>query len=229
MINRIVIVGAGHAAGQLIASLRQLKFTGNITLIGEEPYLPYQRPPLSKKYLSGDLPVERLLFKPPGFYDDDNLEIRLNTRVVAIDRNSQTVATSSGETIPYDALVLALGSRVRPLNLPGSDLPGVHTLRTIDDVDAIRASLESARHLAIVGAGYIGLEVAAVARQMGRQVTVFEVADRVMSRVVSPEISDFYQIEHARRGVRLRLSPPGSQHYTVIRALSELKRLRETL
>ena len=206
MINRIVIVGAGHAAGQLIASLGQLKFAGKITLIGEESYLPYQRPPLSKKYLSGDVPAERLLFKPPSFYDTENIEIRLNTCVAAIDRDLQTVLTSSGETIAYDALVLALGSRVRQLTVPGSNLPGVHTLRTIDDVDAIRASLERGKHLAIAGAGYIGLEVAAVARQLGQDVTVFEMAERVMSRVVSPEISDFYQIEHTSRGVRLRLA-----------------------
>lgn len=205
MTEKIVIAGAGHAAGQLVASLKQQKFAGQILLVGDEPHLPYQRPPLSKKFLAGDLALERLYVKPESFYDDPQIELRLETRITEIDRGSKTLKTDSGD-IAYDKLILALGSRVRRLNIEGADLHGVHYLRSIKDVDGIRAELENRKHAVIVGAGYIGLEVAAVIRQAGLEVTVIEMADRVMSRVVSPETSDFYQIEHASQGVKLRLS-----------------------
>jgi len=175
-------------------------------LIGDEAYLPYQRPPLSKKFLSGDLAAERLYVKPPAFYDDPQIELRLETVITKIDRDSKTLRTESGDDISYDKLILALGSRVRRLTIDGADLAGVHYLRSIDDVDGIRAEMQNRKNAVIVGAGYIGLEVAAVTRQLGLDVTVIEMADRVMSRVVSPEISDFYQIEHTNQGVRLRLS-----------------------
>ena len=206
MTERVVIAGAGHAAGQLVASLKQQKFDGQIVLIGDEAYLPYQRPPLSKKFLSGDLAAERLYVKPPAFYDDPQIELRLETVITKIDRDSKTLRTESGDDISYDKLILALGSRVRRLTIDGADLAGVHYLRSIDDVDGIRAEMQNRKNAVIVGAGYIGLEVAAVARQLGLDVTVIEMTDRVMSRVVSPEISDFYQIEHTNQGVRLRLS-----------------------
>lgn len=205
MTERVVIAGAGHAAGQLVASLKQHKFAGQIVLVGEERYLPYQRPPLSKKFLSGDLLAERLFVKPKTFYDDPQIELRLETRAIEIDRGAKTLKTDNGN-ISYDKLILALGSRVRRLPIEGANLDGVHYLRNIRDVDAIRLDLQSRKHAVIVGAGYIGLEVAAVTRQLGLDVTVVEMADRVMSRVVSPEISDFYQIEHAGHGVKLRLS-----------------------
>jgi 3-phenylpropionate/trans-cinnamate dioxygenase ferredoxin reductase subunit len=203
--ERVVIAGAGHAAGQLVASLKQQKFAGQIVLVGDEPYLPYQRPPLSKKYLSGDLPAKRLYVKPASFYDDPQVELRLETRISEINRNRKTLKTNNGD-IAYDKLILALGSRVRRLDIEGADLDGVHYLRNIADVDGIRAELQHKKNAVIVGAGYIGLEVAAVIRQLGLGVTVVEMADRVMSRVVSPEISDFYQIEHTTQGVKLRLS-----------------------
>ncbi len=206
MTERVVIAGAGHAAGQLIASLKQQKFAGQIVLVGDEPFLPYQRPPLSKKFLAGDLPAERLYVKPATFYDDPQIEVRLETTIAAIDRNANRLTTGGGDDIPYDKLVLALGSRVRRLAVEGADLAGLHYLRSIADVEKIRAELSAAKRAVIVGAGYIGLEVAAVARQQGLDVTVVEMADRVMSRVVSAEISDFYQIEHAAHGVKLRLS-----------------------
>ncbi len=206
MKQRIVIAGAGHAAGQLVASLKQQKFEGQIVLVGDEPYLPYQRPPLSKKFLSGDLEAARLYVKPESFYTDAKVETHLNCTISAIDRDAKVLLTESGETIAYDKLVLALGSRVRRLSIEGADLDGVHYLRNIGDVDAIRAELGERKKAVIVGAGYIGLEVAAVLRQQGVDVTVIEMAERVMSRVVSPEISDFYQIEHASHGVKLRLS-----------------------
>ena len=204
--EKLVIAGAGHAAGQVVATLKQHQYAGHIMLLGDEAYLPYQRPPLSKKYLAGDLPAARLHFKPASFYDDPRIEVRLQTAITSIDRNKKSLRTESGEEITYDKLVLALGSRARRLPIAGADLAGVHYLRSIADVDGIRAELHSHSRAVIIGAGYIGLEVAAVLRQLGLEVTVVELAERVMSRVVSPEISDFYQREHTRQGVAFRLS-----------------------
>jgi len=206
MTDSVVIAGAGHGAGQIIASLKQHKFAGRIVLIGEESHLPYQRPPLSKKYLAGELTAERLHFKPASFYEDPQIDVRLNTRIDAIDRDAHQVRISEGESIAYDKLILAIGSRVRRVSVPGSQLPGVHYLRSIDDVDAIRDGIASSKRLVIVGAGYIGLEVAAVCRKLGMDVTVIEMQDRVMSRVVSANVSDFFQLEHTNQGVKLLLS-----------------------
>jgi len=202
----IAIVGAGHAAGQAIATLIQKKFDGRIVLIGDEPYLPYQRPPLSKKYLAGELATERLYVKPAAFYDDAQIELRLNTHVCNIDRGARQLTTNDDGEVAYDKLILALGSRVRKLQVKGSELEGIHYLRGIADVDAIRAAASTGERVVIVGAGYIGLEVAAVCRQRGLDVTVIEMAERVMSRVVSSEVSDFYQKTHNSHGVKLMLS-----------------------
>jgi len=204
--KQIVIAGAGHAAGQVVATLVQKKFAGNIVLVGDESFLPYQRPPLSKKFLAGEMPAERLFFRPASFYENAGADVRLNTRISAIDRAAKTLATANGEEIAYDTLVLATGSRVRVIPVEGTELAGVQYLRSIYDVNNIRAALEHAERVVIVGAGYIGLEVAAVTRQLGFDVTVIEMADRVMSRVVSPQISEFYQNEHSARGVKLELS-----------------------
>lgn len=206
MTSTVVIAGAGHAAGQVVASLRQKKFTGRIVLLGEESWLPYQRPPLSKKFLAGELSAERLYFKPKSFYDDPDIEIHLGTRITAIDCNNRSVTADDGNEFTYDKLVLALGSRPRPLPLPGADLAGIHYLRGIDDVLSIQSEIQEGRRLVIVGAGYIGLEVAAVTTQLGLEVTVVEMEDRVMSRVVSPQLSEFYQREHLAHGVTLKLS-----------------------
>ncbi|MDH3847225.1 MAG: FAD-dependent oxidoreductase, partial [Gammaproteobacteria bacterium] len=200
------MAGAGHAAGQVGVSLRQKGFDGNIVLVGEEAWLPYQRPPLSKKFLAGELPAERLYFKPADFYDDHEIDVRLETRITAVDRQQRFVVTAAGEQIAYDTLVFATGSRVRHIRVPGSDLEGVHYLRSIDDVSRIRADLVTARNVVIIGAGYIGLEVAAVIRELAYNVSVIEMADRVMSRVVAPVVSDFYKAEHEARGVNLLLS-----------------------
>ena len=216
---RIAIAGAGHAAGQAVATLRQQKFDGHIVLVGDEPYLPYQRPPLSKKFLAGELAPERLYFKPPGFYEDPQIDLRLETKVTAIDRDAKQLGTDSDGPVAYDKLLIATGARARALPIPGIDLPGVHMLRSIADVEAIRAALDASRRVVIVGAGYIGMEVAAVTRTLGLDVTVVEMTDRVMSRVVSPEISDFYQIEHTNRGVKLRLG-------TSVTALHGKRRVR---
>lgn len=206
MSKSVVIAGAGHAAGQVVTSLRQHNFEGRIVLVGDEPYLPYQRPPLSKKFLAGEMPAERLYVKPASFYEGAGVELHLDTTITAIDRDDQCLKTGEADPIAYDQLVLALGSRARQLPVEGARLQGVHYLRSIADVEGIRENMEAGRRLVIIGAGYIGLEVAAVAQQAGLDVTVIEMADRVMSRVVSPEISDFYQIEHTNQGVRFRLA-----------------------
>lgn len=189
-----------------MASLRQKGFAGNIVLAGEEAWLPYQRPPLSKKFLAGELPAERLYFKPADFYEVPGIDVRLSTRITAVDRERQFVTTRDGERVAYDKLVIAAGSSVRHIRVPGDDKKGLHYLRSIDDVTRIRADLGSTRRVVIVGAGYIGLEVAAVTRQLGHEVTVVEMEDRVMSRVVSPAVSEFFQAEHRAHGVNLLLS-----------------------
>jgi len=206
MAEDVVIVGAGHAAGQVVSTLKQQKFAGKITLLGEEPWLPYQRPPLSKKFLAGELDAGRLFVRPESFYADPQITVRLDTRVTAIDRDANSVIIEAGEELHYDTLILATGARARPLEVPGIDLPGIHYLRSIGDVERIRAVLEHGRRITIVGAGYIGLEVAAVARGFGLEVVVLEAADRVMSRVVSPLVSEFYADVHQQHGVDLRLS-----------------------
>ena len=206
MSKQVIVVGAGHASGQIIATLRQKKYDGQILLIGEEPYLPYQRPPLSKKFLAGELPAERLYVKPSSFYDVPNVDPRLNTRVASIDRSAKSVTTDTGDTFFYDSLLLSTGSNAIRLGVDGSHLGGIHYLRTIDDVKRIRAELNTGKKVAIIGAGYIGLEVAAVLRKLGLDVTVIEMADRVMSRVVSNDVSDFYERVHESHGVSLKLS-----------------------
>lgn len=205
MRDRIVIVGAGHAAGQTVISLRQGGFAGEIVMVGEEAYLPYQRPPLSKKFLAGEMPLERMLLRPEKFYPEHDITVRLNTRVTEIERSSHKVRLDDGEKLDYTKLVLATGSQVRRLPIAGSELPGVHYLRTVDDVRAIRERFTPGTRLTVLGAGYIGLEVAAVAIQRGLEVTVREIADRVMARTVSPELSAFYAQAHRDAGVRLML------------------------
>jgi 3-phenylpropionate/trans-cinnamate dioxygenase ferredoxin reductase subunit len=201
-----VIAGAGHAAGQAVATLRQKKYPGEIFLIGEERFLPYQRPPLSKKFLAGELPAERLYVKPPAFYDDSSITVQLETRVEEIERDAKSLLLSDRTTVSYDTLILALGARARRLPpLPGSDLAGIHYLRNVRDVQDIQEDLAEGRSLVIIGAGYIGLEVAAVAVQRGLHVTVIEMLDRVMKRVVAPQVSEFYEREHRARGVELML------------------------
>jgi 3-phenylpropionate/trans-cinnamate dioxygenase ferredoxin reductase subunit len=202
--ERIVVVGAGQGAGQLVASLRQEKYEGEVLMIGDEPYLPYQRPPLSKTYLSGELELPRVLVRPEKFYTDKNIETRLGTRVSAIDRDAKTVTLDDGSVVEWSQLVLATGSHARRLNLPGIELPGVHYLRTIEDVDAIRADMGEGRRLVIIGGGYIGLEVAAVARKMGMDVTVLEMEDRILARVTTEEMSAYYTRVHTEHGVDIR-------------------------
>jgi 3-phenylpropionate/trans-cinnamate dioxygenase ferredoxin reductase subunit len=202
-VSRIVIVGAGQAAVAAVDTLRRKGFAGTLVLIGEEPVLPYQRPPLSKKYLAGALEVGRLLIRPAQFYTEHGVETHLARRVREIDRGNQRVRLDDGTTQPYDELLLATGSRPRPLAAPGSELPGVHFLRSLSDVDAIRTELAPGRRLVIIGGGYIGLEVAATCRELGLEVSVLEMAERTMNRVTCAEVSAFVEAEHARHGVRI--------------------------
>lgn len=203
MFEQIVIVGAGQAAIQAIDTLRRKGFTGKLALVGDEPWLPYQRPPLSKKYLAGALERDRLMIRPAHFYTDHAVETHLGRRVEEIAKAGQRLRLDDGSTLAYDALLLATGSRPRKLPAPGAGLGGVHFLRTIADVERIRADLGPGKRLVIIGGGYIGLEVAATARELGLDVTVLEMAERVMNRVTCSEVSAFYEKEHARHGVRI--------------------------
>ncbi|MEO1656513.1 MAG: FAD-dependent oxidoreductase [Pseudomonadota bacterium] len=203
-IKSVIVVGGGQAAAQAIQSLRLGKFEGAITLIGEEDALPYQRPPLSKAYMKGELDKERLFFKPKEWYTDQDVSLRLGEKATSIDRDARTVTLEGGEALSYDALILATGSRPRALPLPGADLEGVFALRTLSDVEAMRPLMVAGKRLVIIGAGYIGLEAAAVARQLGLDVTVLERAPRVLERVTSPVISAFYEDVHRAEGVDIR-------------------------
>ncbi|MEE4283809.1 MAG: FAD-dependent oxidoreductase, partial [Pseudomonadales bacterium] len=145
----MVIIGAGHAAGQAAASLRQAKYDGAITIVGDEPHVPYQRPPLSKQYLSGEQSLDRVYLRPASFYEDKDISLKLNTTATAIDRENKTVSLDNGETLAYDKLIISTGSRPRKLSIDGSDLPGIHYLRTIADVDAIRAEMAPGKSLVI--------------------------------------------------------------------------------
>jgi 3-phenylpropionate/trans-cinnamate dioxygenase ferredoxin reductase subunit len=209
-LRKIVVVGAGQAAAQFVEALRRRGHGGAIAVFGDEPWLPYQRPPLSKKYLAGVLPVDRLQLRQPAFYADQKVDLHLGRTVTRLERDARQVWLADGSSHPYDALVLATGSRPRSLPLPGIDLGGVHVLRGIADADALRADAlraieRSAGRAVILGGGYIGLEVAATLRQLGLEVTVLEVAERVMNRVVAEPVSRWYEAEHARRGVDIRL------------------------
>ena len=203
MYDSLVIVGAGQAAVQAIDTLRRRKFAGRITLVGAEPWLPYQRPPLSKKYLAGALERDRLLMRPAAFYAAHAVQVHTGRRVEEISRAAQRLRLDDGASLAYDALLLTTGSHPRRLNVPGADLDGVSYLRTIADADRIRPALSSGRRVVVVGGGYIGLEVAATARELGCEVTVLEMTERVINRVVCPQISAFYESEHRRHGVQV--------------------------
>lgn len=205
MQEEIVIIGAGQAGAQLAHSLRQGGFEGALRLLGDEPHPPYQRPPLSKKYLSGDVGAEGLWLRPPAFFETNQIDHIPNTKAVSIDRAAKRVHLENGDTLAYGKLVLATGTNARTLPLKGADKKGVVTLRSIADVDAIRDGLSSANSIAIIGAGYIGLEVAAVAKAMGKSVSVIEAQDRPMKRVVSQAVSDYFTKLHRDKGIDLRL------------------------
>jgi 3-phenylpropionate/trans-cinnamate dioxygenase ferredoxin reductase subunit len=205
MIDHVVIVGAGQAAAHTAETLRRKGHAGHITLIGDEGELPYQRPPLSKKYLAGDLEHDRLLLRSRMHYDEHRIALRLDQRVEAIDRARRSVHLADGSSPQYDALVIATGSRPRRLELPGADLAGVHYLRNMRDAQRLRADLRPGAHAVVIGGGYIGLETAATLRHLGVEVRVLELAARTMNRAVAEVVSRFYEAEHRRHGVDIEL------------------------
>lgn len=205
MADRIVIIGAGQAGAALAAKLRALGHDGPLTLIGEEPHIPYQRPPLSKKYLLGEMEVERLHLRPAQFYIEQKIELVTGVAVAAIDREAGEVVLADASRIPYDKLALTTGSRPRtPPAAVGGALGGVYLVRSLADVDAMAASFRPGARLLIVGGGYIGLEAAAVAAAKGLIVTVVEMADRILKRVAAPATSDFFRALHQSHGVEIR-------------------------
>lgn len=205
MSDKIVfIMGAGQAAAQTAASLRQGGFTGKILIIGEESAPPYQRPPLSKAYLKGNLEQARLYFKTTEWYESQNVDVLTNTTISSVDADTKTATTQSGKIFNFDYLVFATGSRNRTLQMEGAELKNVFGLRKLADVDMLRHHVGPNKNLVIIGAGYVGLETAAVANTMGTKVTVLELADRVLARVTSPTISNFYERLHTRHGVTIK-------------------------
>ncbi len=202
----IVIVGASHAGSEAATRIRQGGFTGSIALLGAEPYLPYQRPPLSKAFLAGETSVDNLLIRSAESYAKAKIAFHPSTQVETIDRAAHRLHLASGNWFDYGRLVLATGGRPRRLTIPGSDLKGLHYMRAIADVDALRPDFTEGKRLVIVGGGYIGLEVAAVAVKHGLDVEIVEFAPRVLARVAGPELSAFYEAAHKTAGVKLRLS-----------------------
>lgn len=203
---RVVIVGAGHAGGSAAAFLRQYGHTGPIVLIGEEPLLPYQRPPLSKGWLKGEADADSLALKPADWYADNGVSLRLGGVVTRINRSEQIVHLASGETCPYDDLILATGARARMLPIPGADLSGVLALRTAADAESLKTALGPGKRLAVVGGGYVGLEAAASARALGAHALIIERESRVLARVACETLSTFFQDYHAARGVGFELN-----------------------
>lgn len=199
-----IIIGASHAAAQTCVSLRQGGWDGTITIIGNEDALPYHRPPLSKDFLSGDKSLEDILIRPASAYETADVSLKLGTHVEIVDKDFKNVTTSSGETLPYDKLVLTTGARIRRLPVAGEDLPGVFYLRDTADVLAIKAQVAAGKKAVIIGGGYIGLETAASLKKQGMEVTVLEAMDRILQRVTAPELSAFYKRVHTEEGVIIR-------------------------
>lgn len=203
VVGATIIVGAGQAGGELATLLRQQGHTGKITLIGDEPYVPYRRPPLSKTFLSGEIGIDALLLKPKAVYEKHDIECLTEVTVSSIDRAAHTVTLSDGRSLHYDKLALTTGGRPRKLSLAGADKPNVHYVRTIQDILKLKEDFAAGRRLVIIGGGYIGLEAASVGIKLGLQVTVIEALPRVLARVTAPEISAFYERVHREHGVNL--------------------------
>ena len=200
----VVIVGAGHGGAQAAIALRQNGFAGSIAMVGDEPEMPYERPPLSKDYLAGDKEFARILIRPAAFWDERNVEMLLGQRVTAVDPQAHTVTRADGETIGYGMLIWATGGSPRRLTCSGHDLVGVHGVRTRADVDRMIGELGNTREVVVIGGGYIGLEAAAVLTKLGKHVTVLEALDRVLARVAGEPLSRFYEAEHRAHGVDVR-------------------------
>lgn len=206
VMTKVVIIGAGHAGGTAAALLRQYGFEGAILLAGEEAAAPYQRPPLSKAWLKGETDLEGLLLRPESFYAEHDIELRTGVTATAVDPAAKTVSFADGTTEPYDALILATGSTARKLALPGADRPDLLELRTLADAEKLKAALAPGRRLAVVGGGYVGLEAAASARALGAEAVVIERMDRVLARVASRTLSDFFTRYHRDHGVEVLTS-----------------------
>jgi 3-phenylpropionate/trans-cinnamate dioxygenase ferredoxin reductase subunit len=204
----IIIIGAGHAGAQLVDSLRTGGFDGRLVLIGDEHHRPYERPATSKDLLSGEMEIDRVFLKRETYYQEKNIDLRLGVRVTAIDRGARHVICADGTSLAYDMLVIATGARARTLQVPGAGLDGVFTLRSLADAQAIGPRLGPGKRLAVVGGGYVGLEVAASAIKLGCAVTVIEMQERLLGRVVAAEIADFYDKVHREAGVDI--------HYGVV-------------
>ena len=200
----VVIVGAGHGGAQAAIALRQNGFAGSIAMVGDEPELPYERPPLSKDYLAGDKEFARILIRPAAFWDERKVEMLLGQRVVSVDPQAHMVTRADGETIGYGTLIWATGGSPRRLTCSGHDLVGVHGVRNRADVDRMIGELGDTREVVVIGGGYIGLEAAAVLTKLGKQVTVLEALDRVLARVAGEPLSRFYEAEHRAHGVDVR-------------------------
>ncbi|MGK2910674.1 MAG: NAD(P)/FAD-dependent oxidoreductase [Sphingobium sp.] len=200
----VLIVGAGHAGAQAAIQLRQMGFEGSVALLGDELEPPYERPPLSKEYLAGDKPFERILIRPHSFWGERNVDLLLGKRVKKVDAKTKAVTLADESEIAYDKLIWATGGTPRLLTCAGSDASGIHSVRRRDDVDAIMAQLHQVNHVVVIGGGYIGLEAAAVLTKLGKSVTLLEALDRVLARVAGEELSRFYEEEHRAHGVDLR-------------------------
>ena len=203
--NEIVVIGSGQAAAQAVVSLKRNEFPGSIKIIGEEGHLPYQRPPLSKDFLLDKYKAERASLKKIEFYEENEIDLILSTRAESINTHHKEITLDDESTINYDRLILATGSRVRKLNVPGSEKTGIYYLRDLDDANALKKQLKKSNKMVVVGAGYIGLEVASVATSLGIEVSVIEMANRVMNRTVDPIISSYYQKLHESHGVKIYL------------------------
>ena len=201
----VLIVGAGHAGAQAAIALRQNKYEGSIAIVGDEPEIPYERPPLSKDYLAGEKPFERILIRPATFWPERDIAMLTGKRVVSVDPAAHEVTTADGETIGYGTLIWATGGTPRSLNCSGHDLAGVHAIRTRADVERLMRELAATQRVVVIGGGYIGLEAAAVLTKLGKKVTVLEALDRVLARVAGAPLSRFYEAEHRAHGVDVRL------------------------
>ena len=203
MEERVIIIGASHAAAQTSVSLRQGGWTGEITVIGDEAVLPYHRPPLSKDFLSGQKSIDDILIRPVESYAAANIDMKLGVRADAINRDEKAILTDDGDTLTYSKLVLATGARIRRLPIPGEDIENAFYLRDTQDVLAIKEKAETAKSALIIGGGYIGLETAASLRKQGLEVTVIEAMPRILQRVTAPVMSDFYRRVHGEEGVQI--------------------------
>ena len=209
-LNSAVIIGGSHAAVQLVISLRQNGWDGSITVVSDEPHLPYQRPPLSKAFLSDDSGEEQLALRTPAAYEKLDVSFKLGVSVTAIDTNNRSLSLDSGETLRFTKLALCTGARARTLPIPGAELQNVHYLRTMDDVKRIKQSAGQAKTAVIIGGGYIGLETAASLTKLGVAVTVLEAESRLLQRVASETTSEFYLRLHQQQGVSIKLNAQAS-------------------